>query len=248
MLPLANEKHRSDRYENCITAPGESVGRVNAGGVSLAGHGCQPDIGATISSGGQHPYGNCSDGPLPARLLARLEQTQALIVEADITFSPPLTHAGEAQTPLADRLSAAHYDHVRQLSKEYHFDLAALDALPAWHVALLLQSRQAERLGLRADYGIDYQLIQAARANDQPIIELEGPEEQLGLLRKLPDHGAALLADTLTHWHTNARLLQVMIGWWLESRPVDVRQAFPSTFRMRHSVLTAPEERPFCQS
>ncbi|OZI14645.1 conjugal transfer protein TraB, partial [Sodalis-like symbiont of Philaenus spumarius] len=85
--------------------------------------------------------------------------------------------------------------------------------------------------GLRADYGIDYQLIQAARANDQPIIELDGPEEQLGLLRKLPDQGAALLADTLTHWHTNARLLQVVIGWWLESRPVDVRQAFPATFR-----------------
>lgn len=41
---------------------------------------------------------------------------------------------------------------------------------------------------------------------------------------------AALLADTLTHWHTNVRLLQVMIGWWLENRPVDVHQAFPSTF------------------
>lgn len=123
---------------------------------------------------------------------------QALIVEADITASPPLTSADEAQTPLRDRLSASHYDRVGELSEEYHFDLAALDALPAWHVALLLQSRQAERLGLRADYGIDYQLIQAARANDQPIIELEGPEEQLGLLRRLPDQGAALLADTLT--------------------------------------------------
>lgn len=97
-------------------------------------------------------------------------------------------------------------------------------------MALLLQSRQAERLGLSADFGIDYQLIQAARANDQPVIEQEGLEEKLALLRRLPDQGVALLADTLTHWHTNARLLQVMIGWWLESRPVDVRQAFPSTF------------------
>lgn len=227
MLPLANEKHRSDRHEKCITAPGESVGRVNAGDVSLAGHGCQPGIGATISFGGQHPYGNIGDGPLPARLLERLEQAQALIVEADITVSPPLTNAGETQTPLADRLSASHYDHVHQLSEEYHLDLAALDALPAWHIALLLQSRQAERLGLRADYGIDYQLIQAARANDQPIIELEGPEEQLGLLRKLPDQGAALLEDTLTHWHTNARLLQVMIGWWLKAGRWTCARRFP---------------------
>jgi uncharacterized protein YbaP (TraB family) len=29
----------------------------------------------------------------------------------------------------------------------------------------------------------------------------------------------ALLEDTLTHWRTNARLLQVMIGWWLEQPP-----------------------------
>ncbi|OZI13966.1 conjugal transfer protein TraB [Sodalis-like symbiont of Philaenus spumarius] len=205
-----------------------------------------PGMDVSLTSGrqfylvGSIHMGTSAMAPLPARLLERLEQAQALIVEADITVSPLLTNTGEPQTPLADRLNASHYDHVRQLSEEYHLDLAALDALPAWHLALLLQSRQAERLGLRADYGIDYQLIQAARANDQPIIELEGPEEQRGLLRKLPDQGAALLADTLTHWHTNARLLQVMIGWWLESRPVNVRQVFPATFRqdLYHYLMT----------
>lgn len=195
-----------------------------------------PGMDVSLTSGRQfHLVGSIHMGtsamaPLPARLLERLEQAQALIVEADITASPPLASVGEAQIPLANRLSAAHYDRVCQLSEDYQLDLAALDGLPPWHVALLLQSRQAERLGLRADFGIDYQLIQAARANDQPVIELEGPEEQLALLRRLPDQGVALLANTLTHWHTNARLLQVMIGWWLESRPVDVRQAFHSTF------------------
>lgn len=63
-----------------------------------------------------------------------------------------------------------------------------------------------------------------------PIIELEGTDSQIALLRQLPDDGLMLLDDTLTHWHTNARLLQTMIGWWLDAPPADGRLALPSTF------------------
>ncbi|RVC98874.1 conjugal transfer protein TraB, partial [Mesorhizobium sp. M7A.F.Ca.ET.027.02.1.1] len=42
--------------------------------------------------------------------------------------------------------------------------------------------------------------------------------------------GLMLLDDTLTHWHTNARLLQTMIGWWLDAPPEDGKLALPSTF------------------
>jgi uncharacterized protein YbaP (TraB family) len=51
-----------------------------------------------------------------------------------------------------------------------------------------LQATQAQRLGLRGDYGIDYQLLNAARAR-MPIIELEGTDSQIALLRQLPDDG-----------------------------------------------------------
>ena len=40
----------------------------------------------------------------------------------------------------------------------------------------------------------------------------------------------ALLEDTLTHWRTNARLLQVMIGWWLEQPPSRGAVSLPTTF------------------
>ncbi|WP_187202828.1 hypothetical protein [Sodalis-like endosymbiont of Proechinophthirus fluctus] len=43
------------------------------------------------------------------------------------------------------------------------------------------------------------------------------PEEQLALLRRLPAQGM----DTLTHWHTNTRLLQVMIGYMVFSSVMD---------------------------
>ncbi len=168
--------------------------------------------------------------PLPASLLSRLQQATALIVEADITATPPLTDTGPVTVPLSERLSPLQHEILGGLCAEYGLDEAALALLPAWHIALMLQARQAERLGLRTAYGIDYQLIQAARDMNKPVIELEGPQEQLELLLQLPDQGNALLQDTLRHWHTNARLLQTMIGWWLNSKPVNMAKAFPSTF------------------
>jgi hypothetical protein len=168
--------------------------------------------------------------PLPAGLLARLRQASALIVEADITNASPLTNDEPVTIPLSERLTPQMQALLSGLCGEYGLDEATLAALPAWHIALILQARQAEALGLRAAYGIDYQLIKAAREMDKPVIELEGPQQQIELLLHLPDQGNTLLQDTLRHWHANARLLQTMIGWWLHSRPVNMDKAFPSTF------------------
>ena len=49
-------------------------------------------------------------------------------------------------------------------------------------------------------------------------------------MRQLPEDGLLLLDDTLTHWHTNARLLQMMISWWLETPPTNGKLELPSTF------------------
>ncbi len=62
------------------------------------------------------------------------------------------------------------------------------------------------------------------------MIELEGADAQITLLKSLPDNGMALLQDTLTHWHTNARMLQTMVSWWLESPPREPQIALPATF------------------
>lgn len=108
--------------------------------------------------------------------------------------------------------------------------IALFDSQPLWQVAMVLQATQAQKLGLRADYGIDYQLLMAARESHIRVMELEGADRQIALLRDLPDGGLALLEDTLTHWRTNARLLQVMIGWWLEQPPSTGATSLPTTF------------------
>ena len=168
--------------------------------------------------------------PLPAALQKKLALADALIVEADITAGVSPFSESDFCAPLAERLSDEELRKLQRLCREVAIDAAVIDRLPAWQIALMLQAQQAQRLGLRTDYGIDYQLLGAARMQGKKIIELEGPQAQLALLKALPDNGLALLQDTLEHWHTNARLLQTMIGWWLETPPADSRPALPGTF------------------
>ena len=157
--------------------------------------------------------------PLPGPLLKQLRAADALIVEADILSSPSLPPPSEARAPLQERFTPLLNEELGKRCAECELPVPTLDALPAWQIALILQSRQAQRLGLRPEYGIDYQLLQAANTLNKPVIELEGAGLQLEMLTRLPDDGIDLLTDSLQHWHTNARLLQTMVSWWVEGPP-----------------------------
>ncbi|QKJ86231.1 hypothetical protein PMPD1_1266 [Paramixta manurensis] len=187
--------------------------------------------------------------PLPAALLQRLNTADALIVEADITDgTSPFTHQSP-QPPLAERLNEQHQQTLLRLCDELGINPQLIDTLPGWQVALMVQAQQAQRLGLRPDYGIDYQLLQAAAARQLKIIELEGPSEQMDLLQSLPSNGISLLEDTLNHWHTNARLLQTMVSWWLESPPGQSQVSLPGTFSSElNDVLMSQRNRRWKQA
>lgn len=194
-----------------------------------------PGLDITLSGGQKlHLVGSIHMGthdmaPLPPRLVSMIQQADALIVEADISGNETPFRDLPAYPPLRERLSEAHFQQLEKLTEELGLSLALFDSQPLWQIAMILQATQAQKLGLRPDYGIDYQLLNAAREVNKPVMELEGAESQITLLRELPDNGLSLLEDTLTHWHTNARLLQVMIGWWMEQPPGDT-PSLPNTF------------------
>lgn len=168
--------------------------------------------------------------PLPDKLIDKLSNADALIVEADISEGGSPFPNNPDEIPLEQRLSAENWAKVVSLIQELGIPLSQIDNQPAWQIALVLQAHQAQRLGLRADYGIDFQLLEAAKTLAVPIIELEGAEHQVEILTRLPDGGMPLLTDTLTHWHTNARLLQTMISWWLEAPLKREKELLPNTF------------------
>lgn len=168
--------------------------------------------------------------PLSARLLEKVKRADALIVEADIRGNVSPFGDEAVSLPLRERLDEAMLAQLEKLAGEFGLSLSRLDDQPAWQVALMLQAHQAQRLGLRPDFGIDYQLLHAAQQFSVPVMELEGAQSQITILRQLPEEGLSLLEDTLTHWHTNARLLQLMISWWLETPPKNAQVTLPSTF------------------
>ncbi|WP_409159136.1 TraB/GumN family protein [Pectobacterium sp. B2J-2] len=175
--------------------------------------------------------------PLPDTLLQQLRQATALIVEADISDAHSPFGRNGSEPPLVQRLSSDSYRQLQKICELLSFDESNINTLPAWQVALMLQVRQAQLLGLRPDYGIDYQLINAAKSQGIQVIELEGQQTQVDLLQQLPQGGLLLLEDTIKHWHTNARLLQTMVGWWLDSRPGKYKPDIPATFSNEMSNL-----------
>jgi Uncharacterized protein conserved in bacteria len=187
-------------------------------------------------AGGQHLHlvgsihmGTRDMSPLPAGLIEKMAKADALIVEADITGSETPFSDLPTYPPLEERLLPQQYQQLEKLADELGVSLALADSQPLWQVAMVLQATQAQKLGLRPNYGIDYQMLSQAREAGMKVIELEGAESQIALLRDLPDNGLSLLEDTLEHWHTNARLLQMMIGWWLEQPPGET-PSLPNTF------------------
>ncbi|QCA19508.1 hypothetical protein E5284_17295 [Citrobacter freundii] len=168
--------------------------------------------------------------PLPAKLLKKLYRADALIVEADVSGDDAPFANLPTFAALEDRISDEQLRHVQKVSAELGISPSLFSTQPLWQIAMILQATQAQQLGLRAEYGIDYQLLKQAKQAQKPVIELEGAASQINLLCQLPDNGLALLDDTLTHWHTNARLLQQMMGWWLKTPPQNNDLTLPNTF------------------
>lgn len=168
--------------------------------------------------------------PLPPQLRQKIQQADALIVEANIAGDETPFHDLPVFPPLEERLREPQLAQLNNKASELGLSLSLFSTQPLWQIAMALQATQAQQLGLRPEYGVDLQLIQLAQAEQIRIVELEGAARQIALLCELPDNGMALLDDTLTHWHTNARLLQMMISWWLEHPPAAHDVKLPNTF------------------
>ena len=126
--------------------------------------------------------------PLPAKLMKKLRQADALIVEADVSGDDAPFANLPIFAALEERLSPEQLENLRKVTNELGISPSLLSTQPLWQIAMVLQATQAQQLGLRAEYGIDYQLLNAAKQAHKPIIELEGASSQIELLCQLPDN------------------------------------------------------------
>lgn len=177
---------------------------------------------------------------LPASLLERLDQVDALIVEADITASEPLAPIAPPTQPLSARLNTEQFALLEKYAHETGLSVPLLNSLHPWQAALTLQAMQAQKLGMSAEYGVDYQILQHARQRALPIIELEGSQTQMNILETLEDDGMPLLVETLEEWDNTAVTLKQVESLWVSTdKTVPSLDNVPDLADGLHSPLLA---------
>lgn len=223
------------------------LSRASCAPLPLAGNGYHAARRPASAPGRQYSYGHLWHVAAAGIAAAKTASCDALIVEADIAGSDSPFDNLPPAAPLEERLNPQLLSQLEQTLQTLSLSREEFEQRPAWHIALVLQATQAQRLGLRPEYGVDYQLLQEAQQHQISVLELEGTTSQLDILRQLPDDGIELLQDTLTHWHENARLLQVMMSWWLETPPAAELLSLPSTFSQPlHDVLMHQRNQAWC--
>lgn len=154
--------------------------------------------------------------PLPKVLHNKISTANALIVESNILkqeINPPIVSAEnyggfytDFPMPLRNQLNVI----LSELNLSHH----NFEKFAPWHLALLLQAKQAVKNGLLNEYGIDYQALEYANFLSIPIIELEGQSHQLALLQNFDNGGLGLLEETILYWDSNLDILNRIIAAW----------------------------------
>jgi uncharacterized protein len=100
---------------------------------------------------------------------------------------------------LRDRVSRATIDELSRFLAARRDSLTRYLQMEPWLVAQQIEAREAQRVGLEAEFGIDRHFAKRA-AREKPVIGLETAESQMQVLAWLPrESQEALLRDAIQH-------------------------------------------------
>ncbi|MGF1690281.1 TraB/GumN family protein [Photobacterium kagoshimensis] len=151
--------------------------------------------------------------PLPEIFLNHWQAADGLIVEANIldtkmpsfTFNPPLTHA---------LLDESDTHKLNQIAKQLKLKPNDLAYAPPWYSVMSIQLALAYNLGLQADLGVDYILLERAANQSMPIHQLESVAKQFDMMKALPKNGLDMLLETIHDWDEVDDQLDCLIAAW----------------------------------
>ena len=147
-----------------------------------------------------------SDYPLPPLVDELYARADVLVMELDLDDLDPAAEQtallGAAVLPadktLRDVLDARVYRLAGQRARELGVDLALLEHVEPWLVAVTLLDLGMRRLGFEAERGLEQYLVGKAAHDRKEIVGLESIEQQVGIFAALPPKSQqALLAQTL---------------------------------------------------
>ena len=161
--------------------------------------------------------------PLPAEMTEALEKSDALVVEVDISKLDVAAlqkfMLEKGTYPPGDGLSKhvkkETMDSLRRWCRESGANPKDLEQFRPWALAVTITTLQMQKIGFRADLGIDQHLLNLANEAKKPVLELESMLSQLELLSGFPDdQQEAFLASTVDEADEMTETLNRMADAW----------------------------------
>ena len=198
--------------------------------------------------------------PLRSSIESTFAQTDALVVELDITAIDPLRMtrwmAANGQYPpgesLRDHLQPQTWQRLSAYLQKQSLPIEAMQRYKAGILVNMLTMMQLTQTGLSSALGLDQHFLLAAHADKKSIIELETAEDQLALLASMPNSDA-LINQTLDEiedigsardelfdaWRTgDSAQLEKEINKELRGDNAASREFFARIFTRRNQAMT----------
>lgn len=166
--------------------------------------------------------GKASWYPLPQVVEDAFRDAKVLVVEADITDAAAMNKSAAAMmyTPpasLKTHIPAEEYARFVKLLPRYGLpEDQVIQMKPFMAVSLLVFSEWA-RLGFLPNYGVDAYLINRAKAENKPIVEIEGVDSQIRLMDSLSEEELQQLfkgtLDALQSGLTDEQVNGMVAAW-----------------------------------
>ncbi len=157
--------------------------------------------------------GDPSMYPLPEALYQTLKESDGLIVESDTSQKQHIIYP--KNTINAEQaLSKEQMLTLNKIAEEFKLQSSQISKLPPWSAALTLQFLQLQKLGYKAQDGVDLHLMNHAIDNHIPLVPLETMQFQMDLLTKQPQDGKEMLVSIIDEWESNKNMTQCMIKSW----------------------------------
>jgi uncharacterized protein YbaP (TraB family) len=141
--------------------------------------------------------------PLAKEVEEAFNDSKVLVVEADVTDMKEMAkHSGgmtyKAPDTLKNHVSVVDYDRFRKLLPRYQFPEDQMVQMKPFIAVSALVFSEWSRQGFSPQYGIDAYLIARAKAEDKPVVEIEGVDMQMRLMDSLTEkENQTIFAGTL---------------------------------------------------
>jgi uncharacterized protein YbaP (TraB family) len=164
-----------------------------------------------------------SDYPLPALVDELYARADVLVMEIDLDDIEPAAMqsslVGAALLPsnetLESVLDAEVYDAASRSARALGLDIALLERVEPWLVAITLLDMGMRRLGFEAERGLEQYLVRKAAGNHKEILGLETIGQQVEIFDALSAHDQqALLEQTLAELDEGGTVMDELANAW----------------------------------